>query len=151
MSTLATVELTEAQDRDLRAYAVALSPDDGEDAYHNAIETVLRRPVQSIRNPAAFFRTVIKRALLKIWRHDGADMRQSASYLAGDPPSMAVGLAVRRTPQSHCRRGHLFTPDNEYTVGARRTCRICLEARQEADRTRRVERLMNILKGSPHA
>lgn len=128
------------QDRDLRNYARWISPNDGEDAYHDAICDVLRRGKDGeIANAAAFFRCAIKRALYKIFRHEKAERENTAAWLAGDPPPSAPGLKLGRLPQTHCRRGHPLTEENLTYVGPRRTCRTCFRARTAlAARTRRA-------------
>lgn len=127
------IEFTQAVDHDLRAYARWISPNDGEDAYHDAICDVLRlRKAETINNPAAFFRCAIKRALYKIFRHQRAERENTAAYLAGDPPPSSQALKLGRLPQDNCRRGHPLTEDNLTYVGARRTCKTCFRTRTAA-------------------
>lgn len=62
---------------------------------------------------------------------------------------VAKGRHVAMSPvnmrQSHCKRGHAFTPDNIYTTpGGSRSCRACRAARQDVYRARAA------LKGESH-
>jgi len=40
---------------------------------------------------------------------------------------------------THCKRGHEFTPENIKMTGGARTCRICDRARRRAQLERRKE------------
>jgi hypothetical protein len=44
-----------------------------------------------------------------------------------------VGLAAQRARQTHCKRGHEFTPENTYTNAGRRLCRACRKAYSGSD------------------
>lgn len=146
---MTNLSLTADEDRELRAFARALSPDDGEDAYHNAILQILAHPpAYQVENPRGFYRTAIKRAVYKLYRHDSREREHIALYLAGRPPKHYAGLAFGRFPRTHCRRGHLFTPDTIKMVGARRTCRICYRVTDALLHKRNYSRSR---KESPHA
>jgi len=125
--------LTPELDRDIRAYALYVSADDGEDGYHNAIMHLLVHPLKETPSqPRAFLRTVVKRAIFKLWRHAKAEQGQVLAYSQGDGSDYAKGLALSplRKPQSHCRRGHELTETNLVYVGANKTVRTCKTCRQ---------------------
>lgn len=124
--------LTKIYDDENRDYAKSVNPDDGEDAYHNAIESLLRcRPHFTPDNPGAFLRDITKRAMYKVWRQQKSSMIRDAAYLMGDGPQHVLALKNGRLPHTHCRRGHEFTPDNiVYMDKAKtiRTCKTCYKA-----------------------
>lgn len=118
-------------DRDIRAYAKYLSPDDGEDGYHDAVVSYLERPLAIIK-PTAWWRHAIKMCVFKIWRHEGSEREMVTAYLRGDGSPYLPNLKAGRLPHTHCRRGHLFTPESIYFVGTQRTCKICERLRRAA-------------------
>lgn len=125
--------LTPDLDRDIRAFAKYVSPDDGEDGYHNAIAYLLMKPVIFVpEQPRAYLRTVVRRAIYKLWRHAQAEQGQVLAYSQGDRSAYAKGLALSpmRKSQSHCRRGHALTEDNLVFMGANKTARTCKTCRQ---------------------
>lgn len=140
------MDLAVETDRDLRSYATWISPNDGEDAYHNAICDVLARgQAVVIATPSAFYRCAIKRALYKIFRHEKAERENTAAFLAGDPPPTAIGLKAGRLPQTHCRKGHPLTEENLTYVGPRRTCKTCFRARTALAARRRRQQTKELV------
>jgi len=124
--------LTPELDQDIREYALYLSPDDGEDGYHNAIETYLRLKVSVIpTNPHGYLRVLTKRAVFKIWRDRTSNYEQEQKYAQGHAPDCTPALVKGRQPKTHCRRGHEFTVDNIIYVGKARTCKTCEQLRRK--------------------
>lgn len=123
--------LTPELDLDIRMYARWLDADNGEDAYHNTMEWLLRRPTPFIiQTPAAFLRVAVKRNVLKIWRHNASCQRTAEQVSAGQCPDSLPALQRGRLPHTHCRRGHEFTADNLIYVGTARTCKTCEHMRR---------------------
>jgi hypothetical protein len=121
----------ELSDVEIRAHAIRLHPDYGEDAYHDAVCAVLSRgELETIENPVAFFWIATKRALYKIFRHERAEMEQTLAWLRGDPAPTAQGLENGRLTHTHCRRGHPLIEGNLAYIGPRRTCRTCKRRRE---------------------
>lgn len=135
------MELPHATDLDLRAYARWISPNDGEDAYHDAICDVLRRQqADTINNPAAFYRHAIKQSLYKIFRAERRENDKIVNFLAGVMHPSDQNLKLARLPKTHCRKGHALTEDNLTYVGPRRTCKLCFRTRTAlAARLRRAK------------
>ena len=118
--------LTEELDHGVRRYAVFLSMDQGEDAYHNCVVDILERG--GLRDPRCvktMLVVAVKRSLYKIFRHERAEQEQVGAWLQGDPPFTTAALARGRTTHTHCRRGHPLEEGNLATVGPRRTCLMC--------------------------
>ena len=123
--------LTPELDQDIREYASYLSPDDGEDGYHNAIEAYLRLKVSVIpANPRGYLRVLTKRAVFKIWRDRTSNYEQEQKYSQGHAPDCTPALMKGRQPRTHCRRGHEFTAANIIYVGKARTCKTCEQLRR---------------------
>ena len=138
--------LTPELDKDLREYCAYLSPDDGEDGYHDAIVNLLTQKavVEPIR-PQAYLRVAVKCAVYKIWRHRKAEDSQVEAYARGDAPDHVKNLKHGRLPHTHCRRGHEFTVDNTRMVGTQRTCQTCfLERRRNYQRQYRAKQKKGI-------
>lgn len=126
--------LTDDLDKGVRRYAVFLSMDQGEDAYHNSVvDTLERGGLRDPRCVKSMLVVGIKWALYKIFRHERSEREQVASWLAGDPPFTAAGLATGRAKKTQCRRGHALEEENLSFVGPRRTCLTC---RRMMDRER---------------
>jgi len=127
--------LTLAVDKDARAYAKYLDADNGEDAYHNTIESLIRnRHFTAPTNSAGFLRTAIRRSVYKFWRHEQSMQAIAAGYTAGEGPHATLSLKQGRLSHTHCRRGHEFTPDNIVYVGKNhtgRTCKQCAQTRRK--------------------
>lgn len=118
--------LTPELDQDIREYALYLSPDDGEDGYHNAIETYLRLKISVIpANPRGYLRVLTRHAVFRIWRDRTLGKGQEEKFLRGHAPDCTPALMKGRQPKTHCRRGHEFTKDNIVYMGKYRTCKIC--------------------------
>ena len=126
--------LTPAIDADARAFAKYLDADNGEDAYHNTIEALIRhKHFTAPINPSGFLRTAIRRSVYKLWRHEQAVSAIATSYTAGEGPHATLALQKGRQVHTHCRRGHEFTPDNIIYAGKNhtgRTCKQCAQARR---------------------
>jgi len=122
--------LTPELDKDLREYCAYVSPDDGEDGYHNAIVSLLIHHQAFVPvKPKAFFRTAIRRNVQKIWRDEQVYQRQVTAYMNGEVSDYWANLQAGRKPHTHCRKGHAFTPDNIMYRGgnqARKLCKQCV-------------------------
>lgn len=65
------------------------------------------------------------RACVNPWHLEAVTYREN--ILRGD------GIAAKRAQQTHCYRGHAFTPENTYVYkNGRRECRTCRAARGKA-------------------
>lgn len=115
----------------LRAYALRLSFEYGEDAYHNVMCEVLTKSMV-IRDIIGFYKVAIKRALYKIFRHNKAELKYALmSELERSTVSSAdAALKLGRLKHTTCRKGHLWSPETTAYIGPRRTCRICKQARE---------------------
>jgi len=123
--------LTLTVDKDARKYAKYLDADNGEDAYHNMIESLIRnKHFTAPVNSTGFLRTAIRRSVYKYWRHENSMQATVASYLAGEGPQYVSALKLGRLPHTHCRRGHELTPDNIIYVRKNHTGRTCKQCRQ---------------------
>jgi len=123
--------LTQSVDHDARDYAKYLDADNGEDAYHNVIESLIRnKHIEAPLNSAAFLRTAIRRSVYKYWRHEYSMQATAASYVAGEGPQHVLALKQGRLPHTHCRRGHEFTPDNIVYMNKAKTSRTCKQCEQ---------------------
>ena len=123
--------LTLAVDNDARAYAKYLDADNGEDAYHNTIESLIRnKHFTAPMNSAGFLRTAIRRSVYKFWRHEQSMQAIAASYTAGEGPHATLPLKQGRLPHTHCRRGHELTPENIIYAGKNQTGRTCKQCTQ---------------------
>lgn len=133
--------LTIEDERTLRAYAVRLDVEDGEDAYHDAVEAVLSRPpVDPVENVAGYLCVAIKRALWDIKRARRLDRERSADYLQDSPPPSFLNLTLGRQQKTHCRQGHPLTETNLHYSGPRRTCLLCYRignARHQSNKRQR--------------
>jgi hypothetical protein len=138
--------LTEDDDRVLRSRARRLHAELGEDAYHTAVcEVLMRDHAETIRSVVGFFQVATRRALYKIFRHDRAEMEQTAAWLNDEPIPQHAGLAQGRQMHTHCRRGHPLTEENCAYIGARRTCRTCKREREaRAGRAKRASQVKEV-------
>ncbi len=122
--------LTPELDQDIREYARYLSPDDGEDGYHDAIEAYLQLKTSVIpTKPRGYLRVLTKRAVFKIWRNRTSHYEQEQKYAQGHAPDCTPALLKGRQPRTHCRRGHEFTQDNIVYAGKGQTLRTCKTCR----------------------
>ena len=129
--------LTPELDQDIREYALYLSPDDGEDGYHNAIEAYLRLKVSVVpANPRWYLRVLTKRAVFKIWRSRTSNYEQEQKYIQGHAPDCTPALVKGRQPKTHCRRGHEFTKDNIVYAGKNHTVRTCKACRLQSKQSK---------------
>lgn len=122
--------LTPELDQDIRAYARYLSPDNGEDGYHDAIVSLLvYHGAYQPHKPKAFMRTATKRRVQQVWRNEAVYRQQMQSYMAGEGSSYYKNLQAGRQPHKFCKRGHALTPDNIVYRGgnvSRRLCKQCV-------------------------
>lgn len=124
--------LTPAVDADARAFAKYLDADNGEDAYHNTIESLIRlKHFTTPQNIAGFLRTAIRRNVYKLWRHEHAMSTVATAYMAGEGPQSTLALQKGRLPHTHCRRGHEFTVENVIYAGKNHTGRTCKQCAQQ--------------------
>lgn len=122
--------ITEEDDIVLRGYAKRLDPQQGEDAYHNAICSMLEKPTV-IQNIIGLCIVAIRRALYKIFRHEKTERENIEHYINGDPVPAQVGWKRGSVRQEKCRKGlHDLVEGNLVYVGARRTCQACMELRR---------------------
>jgi len=127
-------QLTPALDADLRKYAKRLDPDNGEDAYHKALITLMEKPMIEMETPLPFFKRCIKWALSKFYAAQSATDKQVENYIKGGMPigmeGLRVGQARGVNKRTHCRKGHPLEEGNIKYVGGdkHRTCRICRNA-----------------------
>lgn len=132
--------ITEEDDKTLRAYAKRLHNQDGEDAYHNAVCSLLGYK-DEIQNVQALGIVVIRKALHKIWRHEQAERKNIEHYINNDPIPAQQGLEYGRQKQLKCRKKlHDLVEGNLVYVGARRTCLSCMQIRQLQNAVKRREK-----------
>lgn len=126
---MTTIEITEEDDVVLRRYAKKLG-DNGEDAYHNAVCTILEGTAKEIKDIRGLCIVATKRSLFKIFRHESAERRNIEHYINGDPVPIQVGLQYGRQKLTKCRKGlHEMIEENLTYVGTRRTCLACMQDR----------------------
>lgn len=122
--------ITEEDDTVLRKYARKLHSQDGEDAYHNAVCTLLEKPKDNIRNIVGLCSVAIRMSLYKIFRHEATERKNIEHFINNDPIPAQKGLVYGRLKLVKCRKGlHEMVDSNLTYVGTRRTCLACMQDR----------------------
>lgn len=144
------LQITTAQNKEYMAYAKRRSPDYGEDAYQDAMVSILQHP-NEMHNQDAYIKQAIKYKILKNYVHQQAQRQVVEAYLSDIiPPQLAslkAGRVVRaltkhqpRKKRTHCLKGHLFTTENQVYVKGNRTCKACAKLRRAVYLAKRARR-----------
>ena len=128
------IVLTDNEDKSLRAHANRLDYDMGEDAYHNAVVSLLSSNVDPVSANALLLQGT-KWALSMLWKKRETDNRCIQSYINGDPTPQQVNMRAGRLPRTTCRKGlHAMTEENLYWYQGGRGCRACRRERGNRDK-----------------
>lgn len=130
--------ITEQDDIAIRQYAKRLDAQSGEDAYHNAVCTILEHPPEQIKNVVGLCSVATKMSLYKIFRHEATERKNIEHFINDDPVPAQRGLAHGwGVKLLKCRKGlHEMVESNLAYVGTRRTCLACMQERLKRKRQR---------------
>ena len=118
-------------DREVRKYIKCLDKDWGEDAYHDAVVSIISNKERDIYSPIGYLTRAAKHALYHIWRHESAEGRNIESFVHNSPIPMQVGLVNGRLKHLKCKKNlHDLVEENIVYIKGKRNCRLCKQKRE---------------------